>query len=520
MEDPGLRSSVIRSSAPLIVGMLLLTAAAFFIRLQGLGGPDGDLRNDESRLALAAQGVLATGLPKVPSGRIYTRGVISTYLMALSLWLFGPHDFAARLPSTVVGTLLVPVAYLFGRAAAGTAGGLCAAAFAALQPDLIKWSDNAWMPSLFVLVFVAAVYFLYQGFGHDRSTMQVAGALGFVIALFVHEFAVLLPMAVFTTVAIRAARRDVGWFAGRRSVVALLIFGFGLVLFVVLGLLLRMGTVAGSTGEFQAYIRPSLTLASLSFYYHQLVRGYPLLLAAAALGIPLLVRSYGTGILFLYVTMGVGIITLGFLLSKHMERYGLMYVPLLSVIAAWSIAEGARLVATWWKVTPVTAARIPPIALVLVFGLSLQGDLRAAMRPERPPAQGWLSEFRALGPALEDLLLSDVVTIVAFYQGRVDYWARVRNYERYSYVAGDEIRELYTGAVMVSSESDFQKVVIANPGRRLWYLGDLRRFSDPYNAVAPDLRARLVRSAQVSRITRDGWVILGIDLGGAQSGQQ
>lgn len=505
------RGSMIRAAVLLVV--VLFTAAAFLIRFQGLRGPDGDLGTDESRLAMAAQGVLATGLPKLPSGRIYTRGLINAYLMAPSLWLFGPHDFAARLPSAVVGALLIPLMYAFGRAVAGTAGGLCAAAFAAVQPHLIAWSGKAWMPSLFVLVFVGAAYFLYLGYGLDRSTGQLAGAAGFVIALFVHELAVLLPMAVLTTLAFRTWRRDLRWFAGRRSVVAFWVFGLGLVLFVALGLLLRMGTIAGPAAEFQAYIVPSLTLASLRFYYRNLVSDYPLLLAAAALGILLVRRSPERGVLFLYMTMGVGVVTLGFLLNKYMERYGIMLLPLLAIIAAWSLAEGARLVGGRWNISPAAAAAAPAIVLVLVFGLSLGQDLRAAMRPKEPPAQTWLSAFRALDPSPEDLVLSDVPTIVAFYRGRVDYWARIGNYERYSYAVGADVRELYTGAVMVSNEQDFQRVVEANPGRTLWYLGDLQRFFFSDGFVRPGLRARLVRTATVSKITRDGWVILRIDLG-------
>jgi len=496
-----------RTSLPL-AAVFLLTAVAFFIRMQGLKGADGDLGTDESRLALAAQGVLASGLPKVPSGRIYTRAMLSAYLMAPSLWMFGPHDFAARLPSAVVGALLIPVVFVLGRAVAGTAGGLWAAAFAVIQPDLIKWSGKAWMPSLFVLVFVAAAYLLYLGYGEDRPSMQLAGACGFVIALFVQELAVLLPMAVFASLVIRMVRRDYSWFAERGSVAAFFVFGLGVTLFVAMGLFLRMGTIAGSTAEFTTYIAPSLTLTNLHFYYHNLLRGYPLLLVAAALGVPLVVRSPKAGMLFLYMTMAVGVITLGFLLYKSMERYAIMLLPLFAIIAAWSVITGTRLVSDRWGLRPATAATLPAVVLSLVFGLSLRGDLRAAPSPEEPPAHSWLAEFQALGPSPDDLVLSDAPTVVAFYRGRVDYWARVENYERYSYRAGEVVRELYTGAVRIGNAEDLQRVADANPGRTLWFLGRLWRLGQIERA----LWTRLQQSAQVSKITRDGWVILRIVL--------
>lgn len=491
--------------------VVLLTAGAFFIRVQGLGGIDGGLGTDEARLALAAQGVLSTGLPVVPSGRIYTRGLVSAYLMAPSLWFFGRHDFAARLPSAVVGALLIPVVFAFGRTVAGTPAGLCTAAFVVLHPSLIVWSRSAWMTSLFVLAFMTTAYLLHMGYGQDRPTLQLAAGLGFVITLFVHELAVLLPMAVLLTLATRAAQRDFRWFAGRKSVVALLTFCAGLMLLGALGLFLRMGTIAGPTAEFKTYLVPTLTLANLHYYYQSLAKDDALLLAVAAFGALLLIRSSKTEVRFLYVIVAVGIVTIGFLLGKYHERYGVMLLPLLAIIAAWSLVEGTSRVITWMKI-PSAGAGLPTTVLVVVFGLSLMGKLRITPRSDPPFERTWLTEFQALRPAPHDLVFSDVPTIIAFYWGRVDYWARVEEYERFGYRSENEVRELYTGAVMVSSDEEFQRVVNTNPGRTLWYVGRLRRFY--FYTVSPTLRARLLRTAHMSRITPDGWVILRITLGG------
>src|SRR4051794_37651495 len=76
--------------------LTLLTCAALWIRVNGLTGWDGTLTVDESRLALAARGVLESGVPRLPSGWIYTRGLLATYLTAPSLALVGTSDFAVR----------------------------------------------------------------------------------------------------------------------------------------------------------------------------------------------------------------------------------------------------------------------------------------------------------------------------------------------------------------------------------------------------------------------------------------
>ena len=331
----------------LLVLLSLLTAGGFGIRAQRLAGAEGTLREDEARLVIAAQGVLVTGLPTMPTGKIYLRGVINSYLTAGSLWLFGRHDFAARLPNTVIGAWLIPVLFMFGHALGGTAAGFCLAVFAAVQPELILWSTSAWMTSLFVVVFVGATYLLYLGYERDQPRMQLAGAVASAVAVLAHELGALLAFTVYLTVAIRAARGDFGWFSGRRSGVVLGTLGFSLVLFVVLGLFLRAGTSAGSLGEFRHYFGPSLSLNRFLLDYGRWWSSYLPLVAAAMLGIPLLLRSLKSGGLFLYVTMAVTSLTVWVIIAKPSRRYGLVMLPLLALIATWAIAEGLRLVSGW-----------------------------------------------------------------------------------------------------------------------------------------------------------------------------
>ena len=72
-----------RLALPIVLAVL--TALAVVVRLNGLDWRDGDLSTDEARLALAAKGVLATGLPILPSDRVYTRGLVTIYATAPGL---------------------------------------------------------------------------------------------------------------------------------------------------------------------------------------------------------------------------------------------------------------------------------------------------------------------------------------------------------------------------------------------------------------------------------------------------
>ena len=81
---PPSRSGATGSNPYALVAVLALTLLAGAVRLAGLAAPDGRLSKDEARLALSADGVLSSGLPVMPSGRVYTRGLLNGYLIAPS----------------------------------------------------------------------------------------------------------------------------------------------------------------------------------------------------------------------------------------------------------------------------------------------------------------------------------------------------------------------------------------------------------------------------------------------------
>src|SRR5688572_25394695 len=167
--------------SPAAIAVLLLTVLALGARLNGLDWRDGDLSTDEARLALAAKGVIATGLPILPSDRLYTRGLVTIYATAPSLALFGIHDWSARLPSIVAGALLVPAVFLLAQSVAGTVPALAAAFFVVVAAPLVAWSRQAWRPATFLLLFTLTAYAAYRGFGRDEPRWQVLAGLGFLL---------------------------------------------------------------------------------------------------------------------------------------------------------------------------------------------------------------------------------------------------------------------------------------------------------------------------------------------------
>lgn len=100
-----------------IIGITLLTVLGFWLRFSHLDAIN--LYNDEFYQFETAVGYLETGEFKrydfitQQVGESYTRAKIYTWQIAQSLKLFGYNEFAARLPSVVWGTLLIPLLIVF-----------------------------------------------------------------------------------------------------------------------------------------------------------------------------------------------------------------------------------------------------------------------------------------------------------------------------------------------------------------------------------------------------------------------
>jgi 4-amino-4-deoxy-L-arabinose transferase-like glycosyltransferase len=144
------------------------------LRLAKLG--NAGLAFDESFHAVAAQSLVETGEPNLPSGKPYTRAMLFTKMVALSFSFFGVNEFAARLPSALFGTLSVVLVFLIARKFFGTPVGLLSALFLALSPFQIAWSRECRMYSAFQFLYLFGFYSFYAGFeGFSNSSGKKIG---------------------------------------------------------------------------------------------------------------------------------------------------------------------------------------------------------------------------------------------------------------------------------------------------------------------------------------------------------
>jgi len=537
--------------SPAVVTVLLLTILALAVRLNGLDWRDGDLSTDEARLVLAANGVLATGLPILPSDRLYTRGLVTIYATAPSLALFGVHDWSARLPSIVAGALLVPATFVFARSVAGAGPALAAAVLVICAAPLVAWSRQAWPPMTFLLLFTLTAYAGDRGFGRDAGRWQVLAGLGFLLTLLAYELAMILPAGVGLYLAGRAARRDFGWWQGRPTLAALALAVLAVCLLAAFGLALRAGTLAGADAEFRHYFAPAPGLSGLGYYWRQVwgdVAPLLLLVPAGLLWCRLDDRAVPPGLGYLLALLAVAFLVPTFVIqSKQEVQYGLAVLPLVAVLGAWGIAALAPGTAT----TPLPRARrgdvgaadvraaqrrgphgraAPesselrgrhdgrgwgwglPFISVLAFGLVLWGDAASALRPRaQSRAPTWLDDLRAKGWRADDpsaLVLAEAPLVTQLYLGRADFYVHPEGFERYAYQDGPVARSLYTPAVLLKEAGDFERLV-AGPyaGRTLWVIGQDDRLPRLTRQLDPALWQWIQNASGVTRPTRDYWIM-------------
>lgn len=187
---------------PYFMVIFILTFVGFLFRIYKLG--HDPFWVDEVISVLASQGLLQHGAFLLPSGELYTRASLSTYTIATSIQLFGNSEFAAKLPSVILGSLTIPLTYFLGKKVAGNDVGLIAAFFITFSFFEIAWSRQARMYQMYQFFFLFAITaYAYFKIDHKLryASMLLVGIIG---VYFSHATWKILPPillmdALFTT---------------------------------------------------------------------------------------------------------------------------------------------------------------------------------------------------------------------------------------------------------------------------------------------------------------------------------
>jgi hypothetical protein len=523
--------------AGISVALVTLTLIACLVRASGVPEVQGTMGRDEARLALAARGILETGLPILPGGFLYTRGLVPAYLNAASFAILGTTDQAARLTDLVFSTLLVVAVYQVGRLAGGHRAAMAAAIVVAFSPPLVLQAREAWLYNTFLFWVTMALGWLVRDGPGDR----VRAGLAALAALFSHELAVLfVPVALAIdlgrawTARRRRARREAravppqieaasdtrrGKAWQRDIVVFWVLLLAGAATVGALSLLLRAPTLGGPATEIREYLRPGFDLRGLDATLDILGGWYPWLLPSAILGLPLtrggwrgLVAGRGVAPSLLMVLAVVAFNSFG-LVRRGESRYMLAALPFLAIVAAVALDRvGPSIVAGLMGRRRLGPARHITrfVLLTLLVAVCFDPARLMADARSRNVTGTWVHALADRSP--DDLVVSFAPTLTSYYLGRTDYWVRPDGYAKYVWAGRSPLRDVHTGAVVLRNAVEVDRLLrMPNQGRTAWVV----LAGPPASESSRDMRElsqQFVALAAESRRAPDGRLVLRLQL--------
>ena len=199
----------------LLAGLVLAGAIARFATLDLQGFP-----HDEAVTAgRVLDGSFGEAMDQVMEGE----RTPPLYYAIAWLWAqpFGLGEVGLRSLSALVGTLMIPAAFLLGRELASTRTGLIGAALVALNPILVWYSQEARSYILMALLVTVAMIFFARGMRRPEPRSLAPWAVFSALALCSHYFAIFLiaPQAILLLLASR--NRAVVYACGGLSAVVL-----------------------------------------------------------------------------------------------------------------------------------------------------------------------------------------------------------------------------------------------------------------------------------------------------------
>jgi len=148
----------------------------------GLGALEAT--NDELFHVLAAQGLLEEGTLSIGGGGEYTRGAWYTNAAAAFMGLLGEGLWAARLPSLVAGSILVPLLCVWLWRLGEPVAGFLAGTLVALDPLLIELSQMARFYTFQHLAFLLGCIGVYSASTGTRSPARRGAFAAFAAGAF------------------------------------------------------------------------------------------------------------------------------------------------------------------------------------------------------------------------------------------------------------------------------------------------------------------------------------------------
>ena len=181
--------------------VLILLSLCFLLFFFRLGTPplwDGD----EGMHAATSKDMVLSGdwiTPTLNGEKFYDKPVLYNWFVSLSFLVFGFNEFAARLPSALLGTGCVLIVYLLARGMFGPTAGLLSGVFLATSGEQMILSRVVVHDIALAFFMTLSLFFFYAGFkreqGRKRYFLLFYASAGFAV-LAKGPVGILLPVLI------------------------------------------------------------------------------------------------------------------------------------------------------------------------------------------------------------------------------------------------------------------------------------------------------------------------------------
>jgi len=154
--------------------LLVLLGSGGFLRLWNLGVPSFWV--DEVNTVFAADSIIKTGSPTLPSGMVYDRALLHTYAVVPLYRFFGVSETTTRLPSAIFGLFSILMAYFLGREIFSHRVGMLSAFFVTFSHFEVGWSRTARMYTLLQFITLLIIYCFIKGFENEKQRRGSVGS--------------------------------------------------------------------------------------------------------------------------------------------------------------------------------------------------------------------------------------------------------------------------------------------------------------------------------------------------------
>ncbi len=169
---------------------------------------------DEMSSYYAAKNVLAHGLPFFPSGFLYTKAELHSYMLALWMLIFGDAAGTPRALSAIEYLISIPLLYGIGCYFFERRVALLATAMLALSPVSLVWGRQVRMYEQAQVLLLVVVYLFFKAVQERKRVRPVYLAMGSLVLTYLshEETFIILPALVICVLMMSMER----WYSKRR----------------------------------------------------------------------------------------------------------------------------------------------------------------------------------------------------------------------------------------------------------------------------------------------------------------